>query len=44
MLPSDQSRIIEEAKFTYSSSGKGFEKQTITIKEQGKKQDEALEV
>ena len=33
MLPSDHRRIIEEAKFTYSSLGKGFEKQTITIKE-----------
>ena len=26
ILPSDQSRIIEQAKFTYSPFGKGFEK------------------
>ena len=26
ILPSDQSRIIEQAKFTYSPLGKGFEK------------------
>ena len=28
ILPSDQSRIIEQAKFTYSPLGKAFEKQT----------------
>ena len=28
ILPSDQSRIIEQAKLTYSPSGKAFEKQT----------------
>ena len=28
ILSSDQSRIIEQAKFTYSPSGKAFEKQT----------------
>ena len=27
ILSSDQSRIIEQAKFTYSPSGKAFEKQ-----------------
>ena len=27
ILPSDQSRIIEQAKFAYSPSGKAFEKQ-----------------
>ena len=27
ILPSDQSRIIEQAKFTYSPLGKAFEKQ-----------------
>ena len=26
ILPSDQSRIIEQAKFSYSPFGKGFEK------------------
>ena len=28
ILPSDQSRTIEQAEFTYSSLGKGLEKQT----------------
>ena len=36
MLPFDQSRIIEQAKFAYSPSGKAFEKQTKTIEEHGK--------
>ena len=44
ILPSDQSKIIEQAKFTYSPLVKAFEKQIITIEEQGKKQVEALEV
>ena len=30
ILPSDQSRVIEQAKFTYSPLGKGFEKQMKT--------------
>ena len=30
ILPSDQSRIIEQANFTYSHLGKSFEKQTKT--------------
>ena len=42
ILPSDQSRIIEQAKLTYSPFGKAFEKQTKTIEEQEKKQVEAL--
>ena len=37
ILPSDQSRIIEQAKFEYSHLEKTFEKQTKTIEEQGKK-------
>ena len=37
ILPSDQSRIIEQAKFTYSPLGNAFEKQIKTIKEQGEK-------
>ena len=37
ILPSDQSRVIEQAKFTYSRLGKAFEKQTKTIEEQGEK-------
>ena len=44
ILTSDQSRIIEQPKFTYSPLGKAFEKQTKTIAEQGKKQVEALGV
>ena len=31
ILPSDQSSIIEQANFTYSSLGKTFEKQIKTI-------------
>ena len=36
ILPSDQSRIIEQAKFIYSLFGKGFEKRAKTIEEQRK--------
>ena len=36
ILSSDQSRIIEQAKFTYSPLHKVFEKQTITTERQGK--------
>ena len=43
-LPSNQQQIIEETKFSYSRLGKGFEKQTKTIKDQGKKQIDALKV
>ena len=42
ILPSDQSRIIEQAKFTYSPLGKAFEKQIKTNEDQGIKQVEAL--
>ena len=38
---SDQSRIIEEAKFTYSPLSKAFEKQIKTIEDQGEKQIKA---
>ena len=38
ILPSNQQKIIEQAKFTYSPLGKAFEKQTKTIKDQGEKQ------
>ena len=41
ILPSDQSRIIEQAKFTYSPLGKAFEKQ-IMIEDQEINQVEAL--
>ena len=43
ILLSNQQQIIEQAKFTYSSLGKAFEKQTKTIEDQGKKQADALE-
>ena len=43
ILPSNQKQIIEQAKFTYSSLGKAFEKQIKTIEDQGKKQFDALE-
>ena len=43
ILPSNQQQIIEQAKFTYSSLGKAFEKQTKTIKDQGKKQVKAIQ-
>ena len=36
IFPSDQSRIIEQAKFRYSLLGKAFEKQIKTIEEQRK--------
>ena len=38
ILPSNQSRIIEHEKFTYSPLGKAFEKQTKAIEGKGKKQ------
>ena len=37
ILPSDQSRIIEQAKFTNSPLSKAFEKQIKAIEDQGKK-------
>ena len=42
ILPSDESRIIEQAKFTYFPLGKTFEKQIKTIADLGTKQVEAL--
>ena len=36
ILPSNQKQIIEQAKFTYYSLGKAFEKQIKTIEDQGK--------
>ena len=38
ILPSNQQKITDQAKFTDSSLGKAFEKQTKTIEDQGKKQ------
>ena len=43
ILPSNQRQIIEQAKFTYSPLGKAFEKQTKTIKYQGKNQVKAIQ-
>ena len=40
ILPFDQSRMIEQANFTYSPLGKTWEKQTKTIEDQGRKQVE----
>ena len=44
ILPYNQKQIIEQGKFTYSSLGKAFEKQTKTIQDQGEKQVGVLEV
>ena len=44
ILPSEQSRLTEQAKFTCSPLGKAFEKQTKTIQDQGNKQADALKV
>ena len=41
-LPFNQIQIIDQPKFAYSPIEKAFKKQTSTIKEQGKKQVEAL--
>ena len=43
ILSSNRQQIKEQAKFTYSPLGKGFEKQTKVIKDQGEKQVKALE-
>ena len=42
ILPIHQTRILEQGKFSYSSLGQAFGKQTKTIKEQGRKQIEAI--
>ena len=44
ILPSNQQKVIEQAKFTYSPLGKAFEKQIKTIEDQGQKQVYALKV
>ena len=43
ILPSNQQQIINQAKFSYSPSGKAFEKQTKTIKDQGEKQIKTIQ-
>ena len=44
IIPSNQQQIIEQAKFSYSLSGKTFEKQIKTTEDQGRKQIDALNV
>ena len=43
ILPSNQQQIIEQTKFTYSPSGKAFEKQIKTIEDQREKQIKAIQ-
>ena len=43
ILPSNQGQLIEQAKFTYYPLGKTFKKETKAIKDQGEKQEKALE-
>ena len=42
ILPPDQRRVIEQAKFKYFPLGKAFKKQTKTIEDQEEKQIKAL--
>ena len=44
ILPSDQIRIVKETKLSYSRIGKAFRKQKYVIKDQGRKQVEALQI
>ena len=44
IFPSDQSRMIEQSKFTYPPLGRVLKKQMKTIEDQGRKQVEALKV
>ena len=43
ILPSNQKEMIEQAKFTYYSLGKAFEKQIMTIEDQGTKQIKVIQ-
>ena len=43
ILPSDQSRIIRQAMFTFSPLSKAFEKQIKTIEDQKEKQIKTIE-
>ena len=43
ILPPDQRKVIDQAKFTYSLLGVAFEKQIKAIEDQGEKQIKALE-
>ena len=42
VLPPDEKRVIEQAKFTYSLLGKPFEKQIKTIEDQWRKQIDVI--
>ena len=42
-MPSNQQQITEQAKFTYSSLKKDFEKQVKTIEDKGEKQIKAIQ-
>ena len=42
MLPSDQRKVIEQSKSTYSPLRKVLKKQTKTIKDQGRKKIDAI--
>ena len=43
ILPSNQKQITQQAKFTYSSLGKAFEKQRKAIEDQGQKLIKAIQ-
>ena len=43
-LPSDKTRSIKQAKFTYFPLGKTLEKQKKTIEDQGRKQIDAIQI
>ena len=43
ILQSNEQQIIQQAKFTYSPSGKAFEKQAKTVENQGEKQIKAIQ-
>ena len=43
ILPFDQRRVIEQAKYNYSPLQKALEKETKTFEHQGKKRSECLQ-
>ena len=42
IVPSDQSKVMEQAKFTYSPLGQALEKQIKTIEDQGEKETKVI--
>ena len=44
IIRSDESKMIEQAKFTYSPLGKAFEKEIKKTEDEGQKQINAIEV